>query len=170
MRVPVHIIVACTENGVIGHNGAMPWHLATDLKRFKALTLNHPVIMGRKTFVSIGRPLPDRCNIVVSRNADFQHKGVTVQQSIDSALKYANEVAIRNKSDALFIIGGGEIFRQALPLAQKMYVTEVLTTVDGDTFFPKFDVAQWKIIHQENVPRGEKDSHDTRFVVYQRNQ
>jgi len=170
MSLSISLIVAVSKNGVIGLDGSMPWHLTTDLKRFKALTVKHPVIMGRKTFVSIGRPLPDRCNIVVSRNPDFQYDGVTVQKSLNSALDYASEVASANGSDAVFIIGGGDIFKQALPLAQKMFVTEVLADINGDTFFPKFDVSQWKIIHEEKVSQGEKDSHDTRFVVYQRNQ
>lgn len=162
------IIVAVAENGTIGRDNAMPWKLSTDLKRFKAITLSKPVIMGRKTWVSIGRPLPGRTNIIITREKGFKVEGAVVAHTLSQALQLAQEDAQVKGIDEIFIIGGGEIFKNAMPLVTKMYVTEILNPIDGDTFFPPFDAHSWQTLSTEMVPAGEKDSHATRFVIYKR--
>lgn len=168
MSIAVSLIVAVAENGVIGKNNAMPWRLATDLRRFKALTLAKPVIMGRKTWESLGRPLPGRLNIVISRNRQLQADGARVVHSLAQARKLALSEAEKNGAEEIFIIGGSEIFRQALPFADTMYVTEILAAIEGDTFFPSFDPAAWQALSSQIIPAGEKDSHPTRYVIYKR--
>ena len=185
MRKPepiLSVIAAVAENGVIGRDGAMPWRLSSDLKRFKALTLGHPVIMGRKTFESIGKPLPDRLNIVVSRNTDWEADGVLRVSSLGAAIELgiahleaiwreAEEEERLDEEDVpaeVFVIGGGEIYAQAMGLADVIYLTEVKAAVDGDTHFPPADPAQWEITHTEDVPAGDRDSHPTRFVILER--
>lgn len=163
------IHVAMAENGVIGRAGAMPWTLSTDLKRFKAQTMGKPVVMGRKTFESIGRPLPGRLNIVVTRNRDWGASGVEAVGSLDDALTLARVRArCVPAADAICIIGGGEIYRQAIGRADRLHVTRVLADIEGDTRFPPIDPAVWHAVASEDHPAGEKDSHPTRHVVYER--
>jgi len=166
--ITLSLIVAMAENGTIGREGAMPWHLSTDLKRFRAFTLKKPVIMGRKTYLSIGRPLPGRANIVISRNADFIISGARVCPSFEAALECARVCAARDGIDEIFVIGGAEIFKLALPLADKIYLTEILAAIEGDTFLPPFDFTSWQPLFTEKTPAGEKDTHPTRFTLYQR--
>ncbi|MGE0281496.1 MAG: dihydrofolate reductase [Rhizobiaceae bacterium] len=168
MHIAIHVAIA--ENGVIGRDGGLPWRLSTDLKRFKATTMGKPVIAGRKTWESFPRrPLPGRPNIVISRDAAYVAEGADVVTSLDKALVLAEEkLEALPGLDEVCIIGGGEIYRQALPLADRLYVTHVLTDVDGDTRFPDIDPALWEIVSSEDFPAGEKDSHATRYVVYQR--
>jgi dihydrofolate reductase len=128
----VSIIVAVAENGVIGRGGALPWHLPDDLKRFKQLTMGHAVVMGRKTWESIGRPLPGRQMIVVTRQGDYQPEGVKVAGSVDDALAIARTAG----DNECFIIGGAEVYRQTLPKADRIYLTIVLAEIEGDTYFP----------------------------------
>lgn len=168
MSIPLCLIVAVTENGVIGRDGAMPWQLSTDLKRFKAITIGKPLIMGRKTWDSLGRPLPGRMNIVITRDPSFAPQGAVVAHSLQAACEAARIEATRADNPAIFVIGGGEIFKQALPFADRMYITEILASIDGDTFFPAFDADKWKAVDVQMVPQGEKDSHPTRYVVYER--
>lgn len=168
--MPVSIHVAIAEEGVIGREGGLPWRLSSDLKRFKAETMGKPIVMGRKTWESFPkRPLPGRLNIVITRDTDYQAEGAAVVHSLDAALSLAQarvgEVA---GADEICIIGGGEIYRQALPLADRLHVTHVLAKIDGDTRFPQIDPAQWRVVASEHVPAGEKDSHATRHVVYDR--
>lgn len=165
----VAIYVAIAENGVIGRDGGLPWRLSSDLKRFKADTMGKPVIMGRKTFEGIGRPLPGRLNIVVTRDTGFRAEGIEVAHSLDDAIRLAT-VRARCMSgvEEICVIGGGEIYRQALPLADRLHVTHVLATVDGDAHFPAIDPAIWRVAWAEDVPAGEKDSHPTRYTVYER--
>lgn len=125
------IIVAVSTNGVIGMNNELIWRLPDDLKRFKKLTVGHPMIMGRKTFESIGKPLPGRQSIVITRDKNFQFEGVIVVHSLDEAIAEAQKI----ETQEAFIIGGGEIYRQALPVCHKLYITEVHTETEGDTFF-----------------------------------
>lgn len=160
----IAIVVAVAENGVIGRDGGMPWRLSTDLKRFKAVTLGKPVIMGRKTFDSIGRPLPGRANIVVTRNRDWRADGVTVTATLDEALA----MAAREDGDEICVIGGGELYAQAIGLADRLHVTHVLADIDGDTRFPPIDPSVWAVVEVAEVPPGEKDSHATRYAVYER--
>ncbi|WP_375695199.1 dihydrofolate reductase [Bartonella sp. AC90GZZY] len=168
MMISICFIAAVAENGVIGREGAMPWHLSTDLQRFKALTLGKPIIMGRKTWDSLGRPLPGRTNIVITRDCTFNAEGAVVAYSLLQACSLATSVASQNDVKEIFIIGGGEIFQQGLPMADKIFLTEVLASIEGDSFFPVFDKEKWTIVQTQDIPKGDKDSHPTRFVVYER--
>ncbi|MGF0538532.1 dihydrofolate reductase [Agrobacterium sp. ES01] len=163
------IVVAVSENGVIGREGDMPWKLSTDLKRFKALTLGKPMIMGRKTFESIGsRPLPGRPHIIITRSTDFHPEGVDVVHSLQAAIERATALAAEDGVDEVVIAGGGEIYRQAMPLADVLHVTHVEARIDGDTHFPTIDPAVFSKIEEHVVPAGEKDSQATRYAVYHR--
>ncbi len=155
------IIVAVAENNVIGHNNSLIWHISEDLKYFKRVTSGHTVIMGRKTFESIGKPLPNRTNIVISRNADFKPNGVIVVSSLEEA------VAKTNSGEESFIIGGGSIYREAMGLADKLYLTKVHHSYEGDTFFPEIG-DEWKEISREDFERGEKFEYPFSFIVYER--
>ncbi len=150
----INIIVAVANNGVIGCHNKLIWHISEDLKRFKVLTTGNPIVMGRRTYESIGRALPGRQNIVVSRQEGLQIEGCDVVGSLDEA------IGIAEGSD-IFIIGGGEIYSQALPLADKLYVTKVDQSPDGDTFFPEIDPEQWS-----EVCREEHDGYA--FIDYER--
>ncbi|HMQ57221.1 MAG TPA: dihydrofolate reductase [Rhizobiaceae bacterium] len=166
--ITVSLVVAVAENGVIGNEGGLPWRLSTDLKRFKALTIGKPVIMGRKTFESIGKPLPGRPNIVVTRDTRFAAQGVIAVGSIDHALARAAELSREANVGEICVIGGGEIYRQALDKADILHITHVLARVDGDTRFPPIDPARWGIVAQEDIPSGPRDNFPTRFVTYAR--
>lgn len=164
----ISIVVAVASNGVIGRDGDLPWRLPTDLKRFKALTIGKPVIMGRKTWASIGRPLPGRANIVISRSADFSAEGAIVVHSLCEALAVARREASHSGIDEVCVIGGGEIYRQAIAVADVLHVTKVRADVDGDARFPDIDPAIFDTVFEEDLPQGEKDSHAMRFVTYRR--
>jgi dihydrofolate reductase len=161
------IIVAVATNGVIGRDNKLPWHLSTDLKRFKALTSGHTVIMGRKTFDEIGRkPLPNRLNIVVTRSgvAPAILPAVVFVSSIDEALHN-----IPPTDDEAFIIGGAEIVRQTLARADRMYITQVHADVDGDTFMPEFDdVNEWRLVDREDFEADAKNDYPFSFLTYDR--
>ncbi|MEW5845706.1 MAG: dihydrofolate reductase [Bacteroidota bacterium] len=137
------IIVAIAENGVIGGGNELLWHIPEDLKRFKRITSGRSVVMGRKTFESIGKPLPNRRNIVITRNPEFRVEGIEVANSLNAALE------LTKTEDEVFIIGGGEIYRQALPLATKLYITRVHANYDGDTYFPEIPMQQWQLVSSE---------------------
>lgn len=166
--IKISMVVAVAQNGTIGRDNDMPWRLSTDLKRFKALTLGKPVIMGRKTWESIGRPLPGRLNVVISRNADFAVQGATVVHSLEEAIEVAKNHAEQAQIDEICIIGGGNIYTQAMPMADIVHLTHVLADIEGDTGFPELDPAEWQVIASENVPVGEKDNYPTRYCVYKR--
>ena len=161
-RKNLSIIVAVAENGVIGGNNTLLWHISEDLKRFKALTMGHPVIMGRKTFESIGRALPGRENIVVSRQPGFSAPGCDVVTSLTEA------VTLTKTADEAFIIGGANIYEQALPLAGKIYYTAVGKAYEGDVRFPEPDPAQWQEVSHEHHERGEQYPDPFTFIVYER--
>ena len=161
----ITLVVAVAQNGVIGREGGLPWHLSSDLKRFKADTLGKPVVMGRKTFQSIGKALPGRDNIVVSRDASFQHDGVSVFPAIKEALNAARSSALHSGAGDIAVIGGGEIYRQTFDLADRIILTQVFANPDGDTLFPAIDPEIWQEIEAEDRPAGEKDSHATRRLV-----
>jgi dihydrofolate reductase len=152
------LVVAVSRNGVIGRAGGLPWRLSSDLKLFRRLTMGKPVIMGRKTWASIGRPLDGRLNIVVTRGPAIEHADVVTARSLDEALAFARHRAAADGADEIAVIGGGEIYRQALPLAQRVYLTEVDLIVDGDTTFPPLDPAQWRETSREAFAPGPKDS------------
>jgi dihydrofolate reductase len=157
------IIAALDEKRGIGREDRLPWHLPTDLKRFKNMTMGHHVIMGRKTYDSIGRPLSGRINIVVTRNEDYQSEGVVVANSIDEAL----ETAFKNGETEVFIIGGAEIYRQMLPIVDRLYLTHVHTDSASDIFFPALD-QDWKVISSEEIPADNKNVYSTTFRFYAR--
>ena len=166
----IAIYVAIAENGVIGSKGGLPWRLSTDLKRFKAGTMGKPIVMGRKTWESFPkRPLPGRLNIVVTRDKAYRAEGAETASSLRDAITLA-EIRARCMAvaDEICVIGGGEIYAQALPLADRLHVTHVLASVDGDTVFPTIDPAIWHLARAEVFPAGEKDSHATRYAVYER--
>ena len=163
----VSLVVAVAQNGVIGRDGAMPWRLSTDLKRFKALTLGKPVIMGRKTFESIGKPLANRLNIVVSRGPKAAD-GVEWVGSVPEAMDLASTWAHQHHVKEICIVGGGQIYKEALPLASRLHVTHVLAALEGDTHFPEILDADWLPTHTERVPAGEQDTVETLYVVYER--
>jgi dihydrofolate reductase len=166
--VAVSLIAAVAANGVIGKDGGMPWRLSTDMRRFKALTMGKPVIMGRRTFESIGKPLAGRLNIVVTRQAAYRPEGAAVAASPEAALAMAKEAARAAGVDEVFVIGGGELYAATLPLADRLYITHVEATPSGDTRFPTIDPRAWAKVSDERFPAGEKDSAATAFTVYHR--
>ncbi len=146
------LIVAVAENGVIGLNGKMPWHLPLELKYFRACTLGKPVIMGRKTFQSVGKPLPGRANIVVTRDATFSAPGAKMAPSLPAAIVLAQDAARASGATEIMVIGGGEIFAQALPLVARVYLTRVAFSPEGDATFPALRPATWRLVSQEPIP------------------
>jgi dihydrofolate reductase len=162
------LIAAVAENGVIGADGKMPWKLSTDLKRFKQLTLGKPVIMGRRTWASLGKPLVDRLNIVVTHDRRFSADGAVVAHSLDEAVALANDWARGQGGDEVMVIGGGEIYRQAIGKADRLYLTHVEAAPAGDAHFPEVPTTVWQATSRESHPAGDKDTAPTRFVVYDR--
>lgn len=168
-RIKIIIIVAVSENGVIGRDGDMPWRLSTDLKRFKALSMGKPLVMGRKTFESVGsKPLPARPHVIVSRSHSFDMPGVETVGSLEAALERATVLAEQSGVDEVCVVGGGEIYRQAIDLADVLHVTHVETVVDGDTTFPPVDPGTFECIAETRIPLGEKDNYPTRYAIYRR--
>jgi len=153
----VSLIVAMSENRVIGRAGGLPWRLSDDLRRFKRLTTGHTIIMGRKTFESIGRPLPNRTSIVITRQADWTTEDVIVAHSLDEALERASH------DDEVFVIGGGEIFGQALPRADRLYLTIVHADIEGDVYFPAIDESNWRCVHEERHEADERNEYAYTF-------
>ncbi|MGN7293405.1 dihydrofolate reductase [Rhizobium sp. SAFR-030] len=168
--VPIVIVAAVSRNNVIGRGGDLPWRLSTDLKRFKEMTLGKPVVLGRKTFESFGgRPLPGRPHVVVTRNAGFAAAGVETAASLPEAIARAQVLAEQTGAADIAIIGGGEIYRQAMPIADRLAITHVETVIDdGDTFFPVIDHTIFTKIEEQAFPAGERDNFPTRFAVYRR--
>ncbi len=162
------MIVAQAQNRVIGRDNKLPWYLPGDLKYFKQATMGKPIIMGRKTFDSIGKPLPGRLNIVVTRDLDYQQEGAKVVHSLDEAIDLAESQAMIDGSDEAMIIGGEQIYSQALPLAKRLYVTQVHAEVEGDAYFPEFKQSGWEEIGREDFSAEGPNPYDYSFVVYQR--
>lgn len=163
--LPLVMVLAVSENGVIGRGQALPWDLPDDLQHFKRTTMGRPVLMGRKTFESVGRPLPGRMNIVISRDPDWSAPGVRVVQNLDDAVALATDQALLDGADALMVIGGAEIYRLALPRAQRVVLTKVHGDVAGDAFFDLSQLADWREVSVEHFERGEHNSHDFSVVV-----
>jgi len=162
------LIAAVARNGVIGAAEGMPWRLSTDLQRFKRLTLGKPVIMGRKTFATIGRPLPGRANIVLTRHGGVPLAGVTYAASLDAAIAMAaTHAAMRGVGEAM-VIGGGQVYAETIRHADRLYITQVDASPVGDTYFPPIDPAVWEGISSERIAAGEKDDAATTFVIYER--
>jgi dihydrofolate reductase len=160
--VSIALVVAVAENGVIGMGNTLPWRLSADLRRFKALTLGHTVIMGRKTFDSIGKGLTGRRNLVVSRNPEFRPEGATRVPSLEAAFNEAGPTG------EVFVIGGADIYRQAMPVADKIYLTLVHATPEGDAYFPLPDGKEWALVSTEARGADDKNEYSSEFRVYQR--
>jgi dihydrofolate reductase len=159
------IIAALSSNNVIGRNNQLPWHIGTDLKRFKALTMGHHLIMGRRTFDSVGRPLPGRVNVVITSNPAFSADGIVVVHSLEEGIRLATD-----SGDAEpFIAGGAVVFEQAIHRAERMYLTRVHAELEGDTFFPEFDdVREWQLTDSEHFEADEKNDYPYSFLTYER--
>jgi dihydrofolate reductase len=162
------LVVAVADNGVIGSRGALPWRLKSDIQRFKAITTGKPVVMGRKTFASIGRPLPGRTNIVVTRDANFRARGVVVTNSFTGARAVALGDALRRLAPDIAVIGGAAIYQQWMDIADRLEVTEVHARPDGDTYFAAIDAASWEEVARMRNPAGPDDSADFSYVTYRR--
>jgi dihydrofolate reductase len=158
----ISLIVAMAQNGVIGRDNALPWRLPEDLKRFKEFTLGKPILMGRKTFEAIGRPLPGRANLVLTRDRDWHAPGVIPVHSVEEALRQTRTC------DELVAIGGAEIYRLLLPLARRIYLTHVHADIPGDTYFPAFDPAQWDDVEFRSLPADERHAYPLTFVTLER--
>ena len=159
----ITLAAAKSDNNVIGDNNQLMWHLSDDLRRFKLLTSGHPVIMGRVTFDSVGKPLPNRTNIVITRNKDWTSEGVEVAHSLKKAIDRAKEI-----DTEIFIIGGGKIYEQSMDVADAIEVTEVHHTFEGDTLFPEIDLNVWKEVSRENHKKDERNEYDYSFVRYEK--
>ena len=168
-RPAIVLLAAVADNGVIGRDNALPFRQSSDLKRFKALTLGKPVIMGRKTFQSIGKPLPGRTNIVVTRNAGFRAEDVVTASSVDAALAIACEDAKRRGAGEIVVIGGTDIFAQTMGLADRLEITHVHARPQGDTFFPPIDERLWRATARSDHAAGPKDEAGFSYVTYERN-
>ena len=164
------IIVAASDNGVIGRGGELPWRLSADLQRFKRLTMGHALVMGRKTYESLGRPLPGRTSIVITRDPGWRakHDGVLVATNVDEALALAATAPGESPQEA-FIIGGGEIYRLFLPHTDRVHLTRVHTTIEGDATFPELSTKEWQRTDTEPHPADEKNEFDCSFEYWQRN-
>lgn len=160
----VTLIAAIDENNGIGKNNQLPWQLPADMKRFKALTTGHHVIMGRKSYESMGKALKDRTNIVITRNSDYTLPDAEVVSSLSAAIQLAKD----NGETEVWILGGGEIFREAIKIADKMQLTHIHHSFDCDTFFPKFNENEWRIVQKEDHQPDEKNKYEYSFVTYMR--
>ena len=167
-RPQIVFVVAVAENGVIGAGGAIPWRQKSDMQRFRALTLGRPVVMGRKTFVSIGRPLPGRTNIVVTRDTDFRARGAIVTTSFEAARAVAIGDALRRSATEIAVIGGAEIYAQWIGIADRLEITEVHARPEGDTHWAVPDAAAWEEVARVRNPAGPGDGADFSYVTYRR--
>jgi dihydrofolate reductase len=167
-QIAIVLLAAVADNGVIGRGNALPFRQSSDLKRFKAITMDKPVVMGRKTYFSIGKPLSGRTNIVVSRDPNFAPDGVVVARNIDAALNAARADAQKRGADEIVVIGGTDIFVQIMPLADRMEITHVHATPEGDTYFPPIDATQWRAGARSNHPAGPRDLAAYSYVTYAR--
>jgi dihydrofolate reductase len=157
----ISIIVAASENGTIGKDQKIPWKLRSDMRRFKEITTGHPVIMGRKTYESIGKPLPNRRNIVVSRSPTYTASGCEVTTSLQAAIELIVDGEV-------FICGGSSIYEEAFSIAEKLYLTRVHTTCEGDVFLTGFDPSRWAEISRQEIPVNELNEYDSTFVIYEK--
>jgi dihydrofolate reductase len=166
--VILSLIVAVAENGVIGREGGLPWHLSSDLKTFRRLTMGKPMIMGRRTFDSIGKPLDGRDNIVVTRDPHFDVPGVSACATLDEALTLARVLATTRGADEIMIIGGAAIYDAVMGIAGRIYFTRVHASPDGDRYFAALDPAIWREVSREALPQGPRDDYASTLIVYER--
>ena len=156
------LIVAMASNRTIGLNNQMPWHLSADLKKFKKITMGQPIIMGRKTFESVGRPLPGRQNIIISRNPDYQQESCLVFNDLDSALQSCAS------NDEVFVIGGATLYAATLARADRLYITEIQQAFAGDTWFPEINPSEWQVVTREDINNDSSVDFNYSFIVYER--
>jgi dihydrofolate reductase len=166
--LPISLVVAVSENGVIGRDGALPWRLSSDLKLFRKLTMGKPMIMGRRTFQSIGKALDGRDNIVVTRDPTFDAADVSTCESVTEALTLARILATTRGADEIMVIGGVAVFDATLPVADRIYLTRVHASVEGDRYFPPLDDAVWQEVAKEALPQGPRDEFASTLSVYER--
>ncbi|MFD1777435.1 dihydrofolate reductase [Fredinandcohnia salidurans] len=159
----ISLLVAMDKNQLIGKDNDLPWRLPADLAYFKRVTMGHPIIMGRKTYDSIGRPLPGRENIIVTRDTSYEAEGCKVIHSIEEIVKMNEQT-----DQELFVIGGAEIFKEILPHSDRLYITEINEEFKGDTYFSAFDKVEWKVISEEKGIKNEKNPYDYTFLVYEK--
>lgn len=160
----ISLIAAVAENGIIGRENNLPWHLPDDFAFFKRKTSHHPIIMGRKSLEALGKPLPNRTNIVITRNHDFSAPGITVVYTLNEAIASAQAI---NQTE-IFVIGGAEIYTIALPVATTLYLTEIHQAYEGDAYFPSFDKNEWREVHRHHHPADERHKASFDFVEYER--
>jgi dihydrofolate reductase len=168
MSIKLALVVARGANNVIGVDGDLPWKLSSDLKRFKEITMGKPVVMGRKTWASIGRPLPGRPNLVVTRDANFMAEGAHVFSCLEVALETGKAMARKSNAEEVCIIGGGELYAQTITLADRLYLTDVAASPSGDALFPDFDADGWREVSRREWPAGPKDDHAFSTCVLER--
>ena len=168
--LPVSIVIAVADNGVIGRGNALPWDLPDDLQQFKRTTMGRPIIMGRKTYESIGRPLPGRLNIILTRDGAWQTPGVSVATSIEQAIDLAEGQALIDGADSVMVIGGAEVYRQALPFTSRVFLTRVHGNVHGDAFFDLDRIASWRELSRIEVSAGGRNSHDFSVIELENTQ
>lgn len=164
----ISLIVAMAQNRIIGRNNKLPWYLPEDLKYFKRVTMGKPIIMGRKTFESIGRPLPGRANIVVTRNEDYAAEGIKVVHDLEQAKALCESITMIDGQSEAMVIGGAEIYQQALGYADRLYLTEVHADVEGDASFPDFDRSQWQEVGREDFQASGPNPYAYSFLVLER--
>lgn len=168
MSASLVVVVAVARNRVIGRDNGMPWRVPSDLKHFRRITMGRPIVMGRRTFESIGKPLDGRTNIVVTRDPDFASEGVVVAGSLEEAIAAGRAVADRDGVDAVMITGGGQIYAEALPLADRVVATEIDLAPEGTIFFPVLDPKEWREVSRQPGERGPRDEADFAIVTYER--
>jgi dihydrofolate reductase len=166
--VPITLVAALAENGIIGRDNGLPWRLKSDLVHFRAITMGKPVVMGRKTFLSIGRPLPGRTTIVVSRDGAFAAPGIVVAPSVEAALTVAQGDAHRRGAECIIVAGGADLYAQTMPLAERLHITYVHRAVDGDAYFPAIDRSVWQETARDERAAAAGDDVAFAFVIYRR--
>jgi dihydrofolate reductase len=164
----IALVVAMGENRVIGLNGGLPWRLSSDMRYFRKITMGKPIIMGRLTFMSLPRVLDGRLNIVLTRNAAFEAPGAVMAYNLEEALDVARKAVAKAGVDEIMVMGGEDVFREVLPQAGRIYLTQVHATLEGDTWFPKLDQSEWREVFREDYPPGPKDDHAFSFVLLER--
>lgn len=160
----ISAIVAASKNWVIGKDNEIPWYVPNDLRYFRRMTLGHHIILGRKNYESIGKPLPKRTNLIISRDTNFEAPGCHVFNSIDEAIKFAK----KNKEDELFICGGGQIYIQTMDKVDKLYFTEIEAVIEGDVYFPEIDPSEWELISTERNQADDRHEYGYNFMIYER--
>jgi dihydrofolate reductase len=168
IKTPIALIIAVAQNGVIGRDNQLPWRIPAEMKYFKATTMGKPVVMGRKTFESLGKPLPQRTNIVVTRDKQFNAENIVVLNDLDNAFEVADEIAQRDGAVEIMVIGGADIYRQALPHAHTLYYTEVKIDAEGDAYFRDIDWSQWHCVQQQDFAAADEHTPAYSVKVFQR--